>query len=114
MNGSENQFSLSSPKGGEGRGEEAGGFKFKTPRPSPLAACAGRGGKNDVVRHRFFQCVVALGGRSSGIFAACSLGFASGRASHCFLRRQRQRVRRLPDRKSTRLNSSHLGISYAV
>src|ERR1039458_2749417 len=27
---------------------------------------------------------------------------------------ERQRVVRIPDRKSTRLNSSHLGISYAV
>src|SRR5262245_64427208 len=39
-------------------------------------------------------------------------GAAVGRAGHG--RRRLRRGRRRPDRKSTRLNSSHLGISYAV
>ena len=36
-------FSLASPKGGEGRGEEAKAFQIKSPHPSPLPVWAGRG-----------------------------------------------------------------------
>jgi hypothetical protein len=42
---SEAVFSLSYPKGGEGRGEEADYFKLKSPHPNPLPAWAGRGGE---------------------------------------------------------------------
>src|SRR5262245_63821527 len=42
-------------------------------------------------------------------------GGARGGAAHQLAWRERARVGpHLPDRKSTRLNSSHLGISYAV
>src|SRR5690349_23151681 len=39
---------------------------------------------------------------------------ARGRLRHRSLRRRRRRARGRPDRKSTRLNSSHVEISYAV
>src|SRR5437899_5400352 len=35
-------------------------------------------------------------------------------SSHCFVRRHGPQIDEFVDRKSTRLNSSHLGISYAV
>ena len=40
-------FSLASPKGGEGRGEEAQCFQFKSPHPSPLPVWAGRGSRGE-------------------------------------------------------------------
>lgn len=42
-------FSLSSPEGGEGRGEEVDDFLVQSPHPDPLPALAGRGNKNSVV-----------------------------------------------------------------
>ena len=44
-------FSLSSPEGGEGWGEEALGFSAQFPSPRPLPAWAGRGVKDSVKMH---------------------------------------------------------------
>jgi hypothetical protein len=38
-------FSLSSPKGGEGRGEEVVDFKSQTPHPKPSPRLGGERGK---------------------------------------------------------------------
>jgi hypothetical protein len=51
------RFSLSSPEGGEGRGEEALCHKLKSPHPNPLPAWAERGRRKFsafVVRFVFF------------------------------------------------------------
>ena len=56
------------PKGGEGRGEEAV-VQIQIPAPQPSPRLGGARGKNAAVRHCLFQCGVALGGRSSGVFA---------------------------------------------
>jgi len=48
----EEGFSLSSPKGGEGRGEEANLLECPSPRPSPRSFLAGRGRKFLVVISR--------------------------------------------------------------
>src|ERR1035438_7112467 len=51
---------------------------------------------------------------SSAVRLACASAWTSATAAACPLELPRVDAQRAADRKSTRLNSSHLGISYAV
>src|SRR5205814_9136639 len=66
-----------------------------------------------VKRIRTADCVVVgVAGEESAPMLVLALRHTDGELRHCGLTRPVPRV--LRDRKSTRLNSSHLGISYAV